>query len=486
MPLQAPWGASGGAKLSAIQHIEVAPADPRRFVSVLSESGYQDMLTLIEEAVPALRDRIVWNVNSTARGGGVVELLRPLVSYCRGVGVDCRWTVISAQPEFFEITKRLHNRLHGFEGDGGELAVPQRATYERALAVCADELTPLVRKQDVVILHDPQTGGLVEAVKATGATVIWRCHVGLDHANARAREAWRFLRPYVAAADAYVFSRAAFAWEGLDTEKVAQIQPSIDVFSPKNEDLGERQISSILNQAGLVRAAGRVPPSFTRADGSTGRVRRRVAMTEAQALRPDDRVVTQVSRWDRLKDPLGVIQGFVDGPARLPSAHLLLVGPATESVADDPEGAGVFAAVCEAWAALPEASRRRVHLAALPMEDSEENAAIVNAIQRRSQVVVQKSLAEGFGLTVAEAMWKRRPMVASRIGGIQDQVENEVSGLLLDDPRDLVTFGELITQLLTDPERAARMGAVARAHVERSFLGPHHLGRYFDLIRRLI
>lgn len=444
------------------------------------------MLTLIDEAVPALRGRVVWNVNSTAKGGGVVELLRPLVGYCRGVDVDCRWTVISGPAEFFGITKRLHNHLHGFEGDGGELGEPQHATYERTLAICAAELAPLVHREDVVILHDPQTAGLVEAMKLTGATVIWRCHVGLDHANARAREAWGFLRPYVAGADAYVFSRRAFAWEGLDTDKVAQIQPSIDVFAPKNQDLGEQQSAAILNQAGLVDLGSRVPATFTRADGSSGCVQRRAAMTEMGQLRADDQVVTQISRWDRLKDPLGVMRGFVEQTARSASAHLLLAGPSTEAVADDPEGASVFAGVREAWAELPDESRRRVHLAALPMDDAEENAAMVNAIQRRSQVVVQKSLAEGFGLTVAEAMWKQRPVVASRIGGIQDQIEHNVSGLLLDDPSDLRTFGQLVAQLLADPERAVRMGAEARAHVEHNFLGPHHLGRYFDLIRRLI
>ncbi len=166
-------------------------------------------------------------------------------------------------------------------------------------------------------------------------------------------------------------------------------------------------------------------------------------------------------------------------------AHLLLAGPATDSVADDPEGASVFAAVRAAWHAAPTDARRRVHLAALPMDDAEENAAIVNALQRHADVIVQKSLAEGFGLTVAEAMWKERPVVASRIGGIQDQIGDGESGVLISDPRDLVEFGAAVLGLLNEPERAQRIGAAARARVRAHFLGPHHFGRYFELIQRL-
>ena len=183
--------------------------------------------------------------------------------------------------------------------------------------------------------------------------------------------------------------------------------------------------------------------------------------------------------------PFGVLRGFAEHVAASTDAHLVLAGPATDSVADDPEGAGVFAGVREAWHGLPEDVARRVHLASLPMDDLDENAAIVNALQRHADVVVQKSLAEGFGLTVAEAMWKDRAVVASRIGGIQDQIVDGVSGKLIADPSDLSEFGCALVTLLRDPALARRMGAAAHERVRDHFLGPRHLGLYFALIERL-
>jgi trehalose synthase len=394
--------------------------------------------------------------------------------------------VICGDREFFTITKRLHNHLHGSDGDGGELGPSERARYERTLAANAQELAGLVRPDDVVILHDPQTAGIVEAVSATGAAVIWRCHVGLDHANGRAIEAWDFLRPYVLPADAYVFSRMAFAWDGLNSDKITMIQPSIDVFSPKNAAQTTEQSHAILAQAGIVGRPGEGDPTFTRSDGVPSRVRLRAELIEDEPLTPGHRLVTQISRWDGLKDPVSVVRGFTEHVAPGLDAHLVLAGPSTAAVADDPEGAMVFGAVREAWHALPADLRRRVHLASLPMEDIDQNAAIVNALQRHSEIVVQKSLAEGFGLTVAEAMWKERPVVASRIGGIQDQIVDGESGVLLSDPRDPREFGAAVSDLLADPERASRIGVAARDRVQHHFLGPHHLGRYFALISELI
>jgi trehalose synthase len=201
---------------------------------------------------------------------------------------------------------------------------------------------------------------------------------------------------------------------------------------------------------------------------------------------PDDaRLITQVSRWDRLKDPIGVLRGFVE---HLPDmdAHLLLAGPSVAAVADDPEGAEVLAEVDAYRRELDPAVRRRVHMAALPMDDIQENAAIVNAIQRRSDVVVQKSLAEGFGLTVAEAMWKSRPVVATRAGGIQDQIVDGRSGVLLDDPHDLATMGAALRRLLGDPAYARRLGEAARRRVEEHFLGTRSLIQYEQLLADLL
>ena len=472
--------------MSALQHEAIPAMAPERFAPVLSAGEYEALLDLVGQSLRDLHGRVIWNVNSTAKGGGVVEMLRPLLGYCRGAGVDARWAVISGQPEFFAITKRIHNRLHGFAGDGGPLGDTEREVYEQTLTASAEELTELVHPRDIVILHDPQTAGLAAAVRSTGATVMWRCHVGLDVANDYARQAWDFLRGYVLDAHMLIFSRAGFAWEGLPRDRVSVIRPSIDAFAPKNAEQTRDQSRAIMAAAGILADDVDAFPTFTRSDGSPGRVERRAEMLEEEVLGSDVPVVMQVSRWDQLKDPLGVLGAFTGHVAKRDGAHLMLVGPSTAAVADDPEGAQVLDAVREAWHELPEPQRRRVHLCSLPMEDVEENAAIVNALQRHASVVVQKSLAEGFGLTVAEAMWKERPVVASRIGGIRDQISDGRSGLLLPDPRDLAQAGAAISGLLADRERARQIGIAAQHRVQEQFLGPHHLGRYFEVIQRAL
>ncbi len=468
-----------------LKHMHLAAMDPHRFASVVCPEDYTALLELLARAAPALRGRAVWNVNSTYQGGGVAELLQSLLGYARGGGIDARWVVIRGEPPFFDVTKRLHDHLHGFDGDGG-LNEEDRLTYEETLAANAAELVPLLRETDIVILHDPQTAGLIKAVRDTGAIVIWRCHVGLDRPNRRARDAWDFLRPYVVDADGYVFSRATFAWEGLERERVSVIQPSIDAFSAKNQAQSPSESLSILAHAGIISHRTVQLPTFVRADGTPGRVDRRAMLVQAVPLTANDRLVIQVSRWDRLKDPLGVMDAFVQHVAGEADAHLLLAGPAVDSVTDDPAGSAVLAEVRQRWHELPVDLRRRVHLASLPMVDVEENAAIVNALQRHAEVVVQKSLAEGFGLTVAEAMWKARPVVASRIGGIQDQIVDGESGLLISDPRDLATFGVAVASLLNDPDRARSVGAAAHERVREHFLAPRHLARYFELIETLV
>jgi trehalose synthase len=199
----------------------------------------------------------------------------------------------------------------------------------------------------------------------------------------------------------------------------------------------------------------------------------------------DARLLTQVSRWDRLKDPAGIVEAFARHIAGETDAHLVLAGPDVTAVADDPEGSDVFAEVRARREQLPAAVRARVHLALLPMHDAEENAAIVNALQRRSDVICQKSLAEGFGLTVAEAMWKARPVVASRVGGIQDQIIDGVTGVLVD-PSDLASFGAAVSGLFNDPAHAAMLGTQANARVREVFLGPRHLAQYVELFERVL
>jgi trehalose synthase len=273
----------------------------------------------------------------------------------------------------------------------------------------------------------------------------------------------------------------------LERSRIAVIPPSIDVFSAKNEDLDRATVLGVLRASGVLTDDGERPPStFTRHDGTPGRVDRRAELFGAPPLNAQTPVVIQVSRWDALKDPLGVIRGFAEHVPASAGAHLICAGPAVTAVADDPEGAKVLGEALALHKRLPAATRSRVHLASLPMEDPEENATIVNALQRHATVIVQKSLAEGFGLTVTEAMWKARPVVASRIGGIETQIVDGESGLLLDDPLDLQAFGDAVTSLLVDSTRAAQIGVNARDRVRQQFTSPRSLLDYLRVIEGLL
>jgi trehalose synthase len=467
------------------QPVSITPVSTDRFESVLDPEAMEALRALVAHAREGLAGRVIWNVNSTAHGGGVVEMLRPLLAYVRGAGVDARWKVIEGDATFFRITKRIHNRLHGMPGDGLELGAAARSHYEAVLEANLTELAPLIRDGDAVILHDPQTAGLIPGLRACGAHVIWRCHVGLDTPNDLARGAWRFLLPYVAEADALVFTRRSFVWEGLDPASVSIIAPSIDPFAPKNCTLDGPTVDAILDTAGLVGGDGAGAPVFPRFDGSPARVDRAARLVEDAPIPRLAPLVVQVSRWDHTKDPLGVMLGFAHHVAPHSEAHLVLAGPDVEAVADDPEGADVLHEVMRRREELPEAVRRAVHLASLPMVDDQENAAIVNALQRRATVVVQKSLAEGFGLTVSEAMWKGRPVVASRVGGIQDQIVDGISGVLVDDPTVLTAYGEAVLSLLDNGARAQEIGHAAHERIRDEFIAPRHLAQYMALLDRL-
>ena len=471
-----------------LDDVTVASLDPERLRSVLTPDALAAFEHTLTRGRELLESRTLWNVNSTAYGGGVAEMLRSLIGYARGGGSDARWMVITGDGEFFRITKRLHNRLHGHAGDGGPLGEAERAAYERTCAANAELMAERIRPADVVLLHDPQTAGMIPRLLETGVPVIWRAHVGIDPPNDLAREAWRFLSPYVERADAYVFSQRLYLWEGLDPAKLTVIAPSIDAFSPKNHAMAFTSVIAVLRAAGLAADRHHHYPraAFERLDGTVGHVESKARLVEEGQLWLGVALLAQVSRWDRLKDPLGVLAAFAEHVhSEDEPPHLLLAGPDVTAVADDPEGQEVFAEVEAVWSELPRRIRRRVHLALLPMADADENAVIVNALQRRADVVAQKSLAEGFGLTVAEAMWKGRPVVASAIGGIREQIEDGLTGFLMD-PGDLRTFGERVSGLLNNPYEAERMGAAAQTRVRDLFLGPRHLGQYVELLESVL
>jgi trehalose synthase len=455
--------------------------------ALIGADRFGRLLAAAAQTRSRLDGHVLWNVNSTAAGGGVAEMLRVLVGYCRGAGMDARWVVADGDPAFFAVTKRIHNRLHGVPGDRGSLGPAEAGRYGEVTAANAAALLERVRSSDVVLLHDPQTAGMAPALAERGVKVIWRCHVGSDDHNGWTDEAWEFLRPHLSSCDAFVFSRRAYVPAWVPDDRVSIIAPSIDPFSPKNQTIPDANLPGFLSRIGLTPDGGSGPARFTRADGRPDEVIRPASIVADGPLDPDGALVIQVSRWDRLKDMHGVMAGFAaadtgrDGRA----PQLALVGPSVDGVADDPEGAEVLAECIASWEALPSTARRRVHLVSLPMVDVEENAAMVNALQRSAAIVVQKSLAEGFGLTVAEGMWKGKPVVASRVGGIVDQIVPG-TGVLLDDPTDLDAYGYALASLLAQPAEMARMGDSARRHVLREFVGDRHLLQYAALIERLL
>lgn len=472
----------------SVREIDVALRRLSRFEMLIGPQRFADLHRAAIAAAQRLTGRKVWNISSTANGGGVAEMLHVLVGYIQDTGIDIRWLVMAGDAEFFTITKRIHNRLHGVAGDAGSLGSEEADLFQRVTKSNVASLAGRIREGDVVLLHDPQTVGMVDQLVALGAHVVWRCHVGREGTNQWTDQAWSFLRPHLAACEAYVFSQHDYAPSWMAESKVRVIPPSIDPFSPKNEEMSGSAVTRTLRRIGLLVPGGPDSPiEFTRGDGTSGVVERQASIVaeEDSLLEPDARLVVQVSRWDRLKDMEGVLEGFVLSVTGKSDASLILVGPSVAGVADDPEGAEVFAECVAAWEALDVKARKRIKLVTLPMDDIDENAAIVNALQRHATVVVQKSIMEGFGLTVAEAMWKGRALVASRVGGITGQVKPG-SGILLDDPTDLLAFGDTLADLLDRPDEIVRLGRRARQQVLEDFVGDKHLVRYAELIQWLV
>jgi trehalose synthase len=470
------------------REVEVPKLPIDRLRGIIGNDRYQQLLEAAHDVRSLLGGARIWNLSSTAAGGGVAEMLNVLVGYVDGAGVDVRWAIIEGDPEFFSITKRLHNRLHGVRGDDGDLGPAQARHYESVARANADTLAGRIVPGDIVLVHDPQPAGLAPMLAEAGASVVWRCHIGTDAQNHHSDEGWEFLRPYLQAARTLVFSRRSFAPRQPFPQPVEVIPPSIDPLSPKNQQLGADEVLAILERTGLVAPSGmpRAKATYLRRNGAVAEVTRRAeVIADGGPLDPSAPLVVQVSRWDRLKDMAGVMEGFASHVAGRGDAYLLLVGPAVEGVSDDPEGAEVFAECVASWKELTPVERARVRLVSLPMDDLDENAAMVNAVQRHATIVTQKSILEGFGLTVAEAMWKSRPVVASAVGGIVDQMEGG-AGVLLSDPVDVDAFGRTVASLLEQPELRRELGERARGRVVECFLGDRHLLQYANLLRHML
>jgi trehalose synthase len=405
--------------MTATQVLNRIPLD--EYAPLLGEPEVEELRALAKP----LRGKKVQMVNSTAVGGGVAEILNRLIPLAEELELDIHWDVMKGGMDFFEVTKAFHNALHG----GTYASNAEHFAIFREYNVRNHELV----RQDAefTIIHDPQPAALIEARREKAGHWIWRCHIDLSRPNSAV---WGFLEPYVAQYDGAIFSSPEFSRQ-LHVPQYL-FYPSIDPLSEKNRDLEQGFIASVLKRF---------------------------------SIDPEKPILTQISRFDRLKDPVGVIRAYRI-VKRYFDCQLVLAGG---GASDDPEGAVVLDEVKKEADADPD-----IHVLELPTWAPLE----VNALQRASTVVIQKSLREGFGLTVAEALWKRKPVVASAVGGIPTQVIHKHTGLLA---HSVEGTAYQIRFLLSHPEIAQKLGEQGHKHVKENFLITQNLKNYLVLMLSL-
>ena len=389
----------------------------------------EETMRELREHARALKGARILSVNATSYGGGVSELLRSSVPLLRDLGLTVDWKVIGGDEDFFHATKALHNAL---QGAPRSLTAAEKATYMRCLQ---ENAATLDGDYDFIIVHDPQPAGLLQAHGKGSTRWVWRCHIDTSEPNP---DAWSFLEPLLAEFDAAVFTMPDFVPPDFPVDRVEAIAPAIDPLSPKNIDLDQGMASQILDWIGV-----EVP----------------------------GRLVTQVSRFDQWKDPLGVIDAYRLVREEIGDLQLALVG---SMASDDPEGWDVYRQVSDA--------AERDPLIHIYTNLTGGGNVEVNAFQRLSEVVVQKSIREGFGLVVSESLWKGTPVVAGRAGGIPMQMPEGVGGVLVDSVEDCASA---MLKLLNDRELAEQLGHSGREHVRQHFLLPRLLMEELRLLATL-
>lgn len=440
-----------------------------------------DLLERIRSWQDDLGDATVWHVNSTPDGGGVAELLKGYVRRHNALGVRTRWLVADGSSEFFAITKNLYFMLYGVPAEDLRAAGEDAERYRQVTAQQASQATKYCGKGDIVVLHDSQTTGMAPLLHRAGLRVIWQCHIGSTDESLAHDAAWEFLAPYLDDIDGFIFSMRDYVPSFLPADKVAVIMPAIDPLSPKNRLLDGALAGAVLEAAGVALPDGHKAADLAPALGrSTAELESLATLTQEVPIPPDAPVVVQVSRWDPLKDMHGVLAAFA--AAEFGDVHLVLAGPDPALIADDPGGKDVFADVDAFRRSLDPAIRRHIHLAALSGADLEGSAFIVNALQQRADIVVQKSLKEGFGLTVTEGKWKSKPVIGGAVGGIPLQIDPGRTGLLVD-PTDISALTRLLVDLIGDPARRHALGGAAHADVGERFLIDRQLAEYVDVYR---
>jgi len=389
----------------------------------------EEIMQELREHAHTLKGARILNVNATSYGGGVSELLRSSIPLLRDLGLTVDWKVIGGDEDFFHATKALHNAL---QGAPRSLSDAEQAAYMRCVQ---ENAATLDGDYDFIIIHDPQPAGLLQAHGKGSTRWVWRCHIDTSEPNP---DAWSFLEPLLAEFDAAVFTMGEFVPPSFPVQRVEAIAPAIDPLSPKNIDLDLGMASQILDWIGLDLPG---------------------------------RLVTQVSRFDQWKDPLGVIDAYRLVREEIGDLQLALVG---SMASDDPEGWDVYRQVSDA--------AERDPLIHIYTNLTGVGNVEVNAFQRLSEVVVQKSIREGFGLVVSESLWKGTPVVAGRAGGIPMQMPEGVGGLLVDSVEDCAAA---MLKLLNDRDLAEQLGHSGREHVRQHFLLPRLLMEELRLLATL-
>lgn len=388
------------------------------YIPIVGQSVIDDLRLIAER----LKGRAIQHINSTSVGGGVAEILTRMVPLLKELGVNTSWDVIKGGEQFFEVTKKFHNALQGRNEE-----IAQR-DFDIFMESSLKNIEEVNTYGDIVFIHDPQPIALIK--KKNNNKWIWRCHIDVSNPSERV---WRFLVDFISHYDAAVFSAPAFS-RRLPIRQFL-ISPSIDPLGDKNKELSQEEIDKVLQKYNIIK---------------------------------NKPIITQISRFDRLKDPIGVIEAYQQVKKYIGCQLILAGGSAT----DDPEGEKVFAEVKEK--AIQD---KDIHILLLPQNDIE-----INALQRASSVIIQKSLREGFGLTVAEALWKAKPVVASNVGGIPLQIKHKYSGLLC---HSIQGAAFAIKQLLNSPDYARKLGENGREHIRNNFLITRHLRDYVLLFLSL-
>ncbi|MFB6099104.1 MAG: glycosyltransferase [Salinibacter sp.] len=462
----------------------------------------EDLRAVAEQYADRLEDRTVWMVNSTAQGGGVAEMLPMVVSILRDLGVSTEWAVIVSEKErFFRLTKHIHNLIHG-SGDP-HLSDEDHALYRSVSENMAEGLARRVEPGDPVVVHDPQplgTGALLK--EKMDIPALWRCHIGLDESNAATETAWEFLKPWVQRYDETIFSLREYLPDFLE-DRSDLIQPALNPLSPKNRTLSITELTNILRRS---RLAGSSHPSVE-GDFTPPAQRLQRDGSFAPATRPQDfglmerPIVTQISRWDKLKGFAPLLQGFarMKTPSflertttsdrerrRIALSRLVLAGPDPESVSDDPEGQKVFIEICSLWHDLPPEIQRDVAIITLPMTSRRVNSLMVNALQRCSTIIAQNSLREGFGLTVTEAMWKRRPVMGTHAAGLREQVKDGVHGRRTPRAEDPEAVALTLHEMLNAEEERRTWARNARRRVSERYLVFTQVRRWLEILAQTV